>query len=124
MWNVVVGLHGCRLWRQMRSERRRGREPVVDASGRGVGGVSGVPVGGMGSGAIGRSWTGDFEPGRILPQRAQAAVVPANQFAIFVQPDGGTFVAKIVMTCSRNEHVYNRNGIINICKYVNALVAI
>lgn len=56
----------------------------------GIGGVGGVPVGGMGAGVVGRSWTGDFEPGLIFPNRASTpSVVPANQFSIFIEPAGG-----------------------------------
>jgi hypothetical protein len=45
----------------------------------------------MGGGCVGRSWRGDFEPGLILPNgRGQAPVVPANQFSVFIEPDGGT----------------------------------
>lgn len=78
---------GFRLWRQAREERG-GRDPVLDASG-GQASSSGLPAGGMGGGCVGRSWRGDFEPGLILPNgRGQAPVVPANQFSVFIEPDG------------------------------------
>jgi uncharacterized protein (DUF608 family) len=56
-------------------------------------GLGGVPAGGMGGGCVGRSWRGDFEPGLILPNRPASlagTVVPANQFSVFIEPEGGT----------------------------------
>ncbi len=52
-------------------------------------GVFGVPLGGMGGGSIGRGWRGDFRRWTIRPGFIHHQSVCADQFSLFVQPEGG-----------------------------------
>jgi non-lysosomal glucosylceramidase len=52
-----------RLWRYITKERSEGRLPMMDPlvdPVKPVGSIMGVPIGGIGSGAINRGWRGDF----------------------------------------------------------------
>jgi non-lysosomal glucosylceramidase len=79
-----------RLWRYITKERSEGRLPMMDPlvdPVKPVGSIMGVPIGGIGSGAINRGWRGDFcrwtlVPGGIVNYR----IVDANQFSIYSAP--------------------------------------
>ena len=67
-----------------------GRQPIFDLSGIDLhppdpGPVAGVPLGGLGGGAIGRGWKGDFNRWSLWPGRYRFGAVLADQFAIRVR---------------------------------------
>jgi len=84
------------------SERKAGREPIFDLSGIDLhppdpGPVAGLPLGGVGCGAIGRGWRGDFNRWTLWPGRTRFGPVAADQFALRVQPASGNKTAKAVV---------------------------
>ncbi|MEO8725754.1 MAG: non-lysosomal glucosylceramidase [Acidobacteriaceae bacterium] len=58
----------------------------------------GAPVGGFGAGTFSRGYDGDFSRWHIKAGVHKFENVPANQFAVFVKPDGGEAVAKALST--------------------------
>jgi non-lysosomal glucosylceramidase len=49
----------------------------------------GVPLGGVGSGSIGRSYKGYFQNFQLFPQEYEENRILANQFSAFIsRPDG------------------------------------
>jgi non-lysosomal glucosylceramidase len=63
---------------------------------RGPGPHQGVPVGGIGSGAIGRGWRGDFRRWQRRPGIVHHGVVWADQFSLFVQRPGRPGLAQVL----------------------------
>ena len=63
---------------------------------RGPGPHQGVPIGGIGSGAIGRGWQGDFRRWQRRPGIVQHGVVWADQFSLFVQRPGQPGQAQVL----------------------------
>ncbi|MDR3727851.1 MAG: non-lysosomal glucosylceramidase [Terracidiphilus sp.] len=53
----------------------------------------GAPVGGFGAGTFSRSYRGRFERWHVKTGTHKFQDVPANQFAVFAQPEGGTPVS-------------------------------
>src|SRR5436309_3517022 len=58
----------------------------------------GAPVGGFGAGTFSRSYRGNFERWHIKAGVHKYQNVPANQFAVFVQPEGGQPLAQVLAT--------------------------
>ena len=58
----------------------------------------GAPVGGFGAGTFSRSYRGHFERWHVKAGVHKSQDVPANQFAVFVQPQGGQPVAQVLAT--------------------------
>src|SRR6185437_13462973 len=58
----------------------------------------GAPVGGFGAGTFSRSYRGNFERWHIKAGVHKYQDVPANQFAVFAQPEGGTPVSMVLST--------------------------
>ncbi|HVW77599.1 MAG TPA: non-lysosomal glucosylceramidase [Alloacidobacterium sp.] len=58
----------------------------------------GAPVGGFGAGTFSRSYRGNFERWHIKAGVHKYADVPANQFAVFVQPQNGPSRAVVLST--------------------------
>src|ERR1700751_5257633 len=58
----------------------------------------GAPVGGFGAGTFSRSYRGNFERWHIKAGVHKYENVPGNQFAVFVQPEGGTAKAVVLST--------------------------
>ncbi|HVH87043.1 MAG TPA: non-lysosomal glucosylceramidase [Terriglobales bacterium] len=58
----------------------------------------GAPVGGFGAGTFSRSYRGHYERWHIKAGVHKYQDVPANQFAVFVQPQGGQPVAEVLAT--------------------------
>jgi non-lysosomal glucosylceramidase len=54
----------------------------------------GAPVGGFGAGTFSRSYRGKFERWHVKAGTHKYQDVPANQFAVFAQPEGGAPVAE------------------------------
>jgi non-lysosomal glucosylceramidase len=72
-----------------RQRREAGWDPedilFTASARRGPGPHQGVPVGGIGAGAIGRGWRGDFRRWQRRPGIYQHGAVWADQFSLFVQ---------------------------------------
>lgn len=58
----------------------------------------GAPVGGIGAGTFSRSYRGNFERWHIKAGVHKYQNVPANQFAVFAQPEGSPAVAQVLST--------------------------
>jgi non-lysosomal glucosylceramidase len=58
----------------------------------------GAPVGGFGAGTFSRSYRGNFERWHVKAGIHKYQNVPANQFAVFAQPEGGAAVAEALST--------------------------
>ncbi len=58
----------------------------------------GAPVGGIGAGTFSRSYRGNFERWHIKAGVHKYQDVPANQFAVFVQPQGEAPIAQVLST--------------------------
>src|SRR5205807_5674876 len=58
----------------------------------------GAPVGGFGAGTFSRSYRGHFERWHVKAGIHKYEDVPANQFAVFVQPEGEQSVAQVLAT--------------------------
>jgi non-lysosomal glucosylceramidase len=58
----------------------------------------GAPVGGLGAGTFSRSYRGNFERWHVKAGVHKYQNVPANQFAVFAQPEGGKPVAQVLST--------------------------
>ena len=58
----------------------------------------GAPVGGFGAGTFSRSYRGHYERWHVKAGVHKYEDVPANQFAVFVQPEGGEAVAQVLAT--------------------------
>ncbi|CAM6099912.1 unnamed protein product [Calypogeia fissa] len=90
----LMGL-GLRMWVYNRSERAHGRVPPIDPFNKQPTRPSachGVPLGGMGSGSIGRGFRGEFRRWQLVPGVCEEAPQLANQFSVFVtrKKDNGT----------------------------------
>lgn len=82
---------GLRLWTYIQAERSQGRAAPIDPFTRQIkaSACHGVPLGGMGSGSIGRGFRGDFRRWQLIPGACEEAPVLANQFSVFISRDGG-----------------------------------
>jgi non-lysosomal glucosylceramidase len=58
----------------------------------------GAPVGGFGAGTFSRTYRGNFERWHVKAGVHKYQNVPANQFAVFVQPQGETARAEVLST--------------------------
>src|SRR5271170_5497904 len=58
----------------------------------------GAPVGGFGAGTFSRSYRGNFERWHVKAGVHKYQNVPANQFAVFVQPQGEAARAEVLST--------------------------
>eukprot|EP01035_Chromulina_nebulosa_P021912 gene21912-28371_t len=79
-----------RLKTYISEEKKNNREPIFDLNGIALqppdpGPWSGVPCGGLGSGAIGRGYRGDFRRWSIHPGKYIHRIVPTNQFSIRIK---------------------------------------
>ncbi len=70
-----------------------GHKPELGSSNIDDGYWQGAPVGGIGSGTLSRSYRGFFERWHLKAGTHKYENVPANQFAVFAQPEGGSPVA-------------------------------
>lgn len=83
---------------RLRREAGWDREDILFTASarRGPGPQQGVPVGGIGSGAIGRGWRGDFRRWQRRPGIVQHGVVWADQFSLLVQRPGQPGQAQVL----------------------------
>ena len=58
----------------------------------------GAPVGGFGAGTFSRSYRGHYERWHVKAGVHKYQDVPANQFAVFAQPEGGEAIAQVLAT--------------------------
>ena len=58
----------------------------------------GAPVGGFGAGTFSRTYRGNFERWHVKAGIHKYQNVPADQFAVFVQPEGGAATAQVLST--------------------------
>ncbi len=70
-----------------------GHKPELGASNIDDGYWQGAPVGGFGAGTFSRSYRGHFERWHVKAGTHKYQDVPANQFAVFAQPEGGAPVS-------------------------------
>uniref|UniRef100_A0A7N0UTS9 Non-lysosomal glucosylceramidase n=1 Tax=Kalanchoe fedtschenkoi TaxID=63787 RepID=A0A7N0UTS9_KALFE len=81
---------GLRLWRHIRQETAKGKGVIINPFlKRFVSTTHGVPLGGIGSGSIGRSTSGEFQRWQLFPRICEDKPVLANQFSVFVSRANG-----------------------------------
>ncbi len=56
----------------------------------------GLPIGGLGAGSIGHTYRGDFARWHLDVGQHYYRPVPANQFSVFIQPQGGRAAARVL----------------------------
>ena len=78
-----------RLARSSQKRKNHGFDPINMVHPAKVDPYQGVPLGGIGSGSIGRGWRGDFRRWQIRPGMISNTPVWADQFSVFVMPEGG-----------------------------------
>ena len=84
-----------RVANYLHTERKAEREPIFDLRFT-LGGLeppqtgpyNGVPLGGLGGGAIGRGYRGDFRRWSLHPGKYINHIVQGNQFSVRVERDG------------------------------------
>ncbi|KAH7439550.1 hypothetical protein KP509_04G066500 [Ceratopteris richardii] len=89
---------GVRLWAYIQAEKSQGRTSPIDPFRRELrpSACQGVPVGGMGSGSIGRGYRGEFRRWQLIPGVCEEAPVLANQFSVFISRDQGTKYSSVL----------------------------
>ncbi|MCK4845586.1 MAG: hypothetical protein KAS95_07920, partial [Candidatus Heimdallarchaeota archaeon] len=81
-----------RMYKQMRSDKKQGKEFMNLFSFPKASAHHGVPVGGLGGGTIGRGWRGEFFRWQLKPGIYHHKSVEANQFSVFIKrKDGSTY---------------------------------
>ncbi|XP_074574090.1 uncharacterized protein LOC141830587 isoform X2 [Curcuma longa] len=81
---------GIRLGRQILEETAKGQVAVIDPLKKRTGiTCQAVPLGGIGSGSIGRSYKGDFQRWQLFPGLCEDQAVLANQFSAFISRSDG-----------------------------------
>ncbi|KAL5559867.1 hypothetical protein UlMin_036078 [Ulmus minor] len=96
---------GFRLWQYIREEESKGRVPTFDVlfNKLPVTCNHGIPLGGIGSGSIGRSYMGEFQRFQLFPARVEGTPVLANQFSVFVSRPSGEKYSTVL--CAKNPEV-------------------
>ncbi|GKV12410.1 hypothetical protein SLEP1_g23552 [Rubroshorea leprosula] len=88
---------GFRLWLHTREEAAKGRASIFDIFRKHyVSGDHGVPLGGIGSGSIGRSYRGEFQRFKLFPIKGEEGPVLANQFSAFVSRGKGERLSTVL----------------------------
>ncbi|GAV63282.1 DUF608 domain-containing protein/GBA2_N domain-containing protein [Cephalotus follicularis] len=95
---------GIRLYRQVREVAARGREYWLNPfAKRHVTSSHGVPLGGIGSGSIGRGYRGEFQRWQLFPGKCEEKPVLANQFSAFVSRSNGQKYSSVL--CPKSPEV-------------------
>ena len=82
-----------------------GRKPQLEAASNIDDGYwQGAPVGGIGAGTFSRSYRGNFERWHLKTGTHKYQNVAADQFAVFVQPEGGEPFAQVLATGKPQYH--------------------
>ncbi|CAM8982136.1 unnamed protein product [Rhodiola kirilowii] len=90
---------GLRLWRHIRQESAKGKGVIINPFlKRSVSSTHGVPLGGIGSGSIGRSMSGEFQRWQLFPRICEDKPVFANQFSVFVSRPNGEKYSTVLCT--------------------------
>ncbi len=63
----------------------------------------GLPIGGLGAGSIGRTYRGDFARWHLDVGQHYYRTAPANQFSVFLQPEGGVATARVLSVWKPDE---------------------
>ncbi|KAJ0977231.1 hypothetical protein J5N97_012705 [Dioscorea zingiberensis] len=81
---------GIRLGRYIIEETAKGQVAVIDPLRKRMAtSCLGVPLGGIGSGSIGRTYKGDFLRWQLFPGTCEEGPVLANQFSVFISRSDG-----------------------------------
>ncbi|KAL9659034.1 hypothetical protein QQ045_018599 [Rhodiola kirilowii] len=90
---------GLRLWRHIRQESAKGKGVIINPFLKhSVSSTHGVPLGGIGSGIIGRSMSGKFQRWQLFPQICEDKPVFATQFSVFVSRPIGEKYSTVLCT--------------------------
>lgn len=82
---------GMRILQHLVTESAKGRDIMIDPTKKNFATSSqGVPLGGIGAGSIGRSYTGNFQRWQLFPIIREDKPVLANQFSVFISRSDGT----------------------------------
>ncbi len=85
-----------RMMNYARKRRANGFDPINIGNAPAPGPYQGVPLGGIGSGSIGRGWRGDFRRWQLRSGAIQNQPVYADQFSLFVQQADQPGMAKVL----------------------------
>ncbi|XP_072050997.1 non-lysosomal glucosylceramidase-like [Amphiura filiformis] len=97
---------GIRYLKFRRKMKREGRMPFIDIKPVPFKSIYGVPIGGIGCGAINRGWKGDFCRWSLTPGIYTYNVVEANQFTVCVRRNGKTTYQQVLNPSSpKNKHL-------------------
>ncbi|KAL1318780.1 hypothetical protein AAHE18_15G229700 [Arachis hypogaea] len=69
----------------------------------------GVPLGGIGSGSIGRSYRGEFQRWQLFPVKCEDKPVLANQFSVFVSRPSGEKYSSVL--CAGKADILKENPV-------------
>ncbi|XP_050210661.1 uncharacterized protein LOC126660973 [Mercurialis annua] len=95
---------GIRLLRLIREESAKGKTGIINPfAKRFITSSHGVPLGGIGSGSIGRSYKGEFQRLQLFPRICEEKPVLANQFSVFVSRSSGEKYSSVL--CPGNPEV-------------------
>ncbi|BFG19959.1 hypothetical protein CerSpe_062330 [Prunus speciosa] len=101
---------GVRLWRHLREEAANGREAFINPfAKRLLTSSHGVPLGGIGAGSIGRSYTGEFQRWQLFPGKLEEKPVLADQFSVFVSRTNGEKYSTVL--CPRTPEVLKESEV-------------
>ncbi|KAL2339333.1 hypothetical protein Fmac_013779 [Flemingia macrophylla] len=101
---------GYRLWRHVREEVAKGNVGMYDPfAKRHVTSCHGVPLGGIGSGSIGRSFRGEFQRWQLFPRICEEKPVLANQFSVFVSRTSGEKYSSVL--CPGKPEILKQNPV-------------
>lgn len=90
---------GIRLMRHLIQEASKGRDVIINPTKKHFTTSSqGVPLGGIGAGSIGRSYTGDFQRWQLFPGVREDKPVLSNQFSVFISRSDGTKYSTVLST--------------------------
>ncbi|XP_023530160.1 non-lysosomal glucosylceramidase isoform X1 [Cucurbita pepo subsp. pepo] len=92
---------GLRLVRHIREESVKGRGAMINPFiRRQITDTHGIPLGGIGSGSIGRSYRGEFQRWQLFPRKCEDKTILANQFSVFVSRPNGKKYSTVL--CAQN----------------------
>nr|XP_043621012.1 non-lysosomal glucosylceramidase-like [Erigeron canadensis] len=116
MFNLKEMFHlapmGYRLWRWIREDASKGNgngtlyNPMKKHY---YSSCNAVPVGGIGSGSIGRTFKGEFLRWQLFPKICEDKPVLANQFSVFVSRPNGKKYSTVL--CPPNPEVLKENSV-------------
>ncbi|KAJ8768107.1 hypothetical protein K2173_021047 [Erythroxylum novogranatense] len=94
---------GIRIWRLLRDEATKGGPFINPFAKRYMTSCHGVPLGGVGSGSIGRSYRGEFQRWQLFPRICEEKPILANQFSVFISRSNGKKYSSVL--CPRSPEV-------------------